>query len=549
MARQWQLGEFKGEDAASPIDIKATVFSNRVDSFRNEATDGAPIEPASWARPLEARVEAEAVLDGPSALALAAEAGVQFLRRLELAGLGALRRAVDWVTLFGFDLAAEGIDTTHLPARAVRRLQLLERRGVDGRRLLGITRDQFRQIVKRQPRMDRVAFRAVFDAWSREYADRIREPGTSGDCWVEDRMEYAFSLGVRTGGGEVVLSADDYPGGHLDWYHFRIDPEATHGLARRPAQRQDIHMLPQPAMFRGQGASRWWEFEDRAVYFGKLSAGPADIARLVVAEYGAVFSDDWFLIPVSVDVGTLNRVENVEVRDVFGGSTKILPTAVLDYDAHGVDRPFRFFELEGDDSAASRRAPWLLVVPALADVQNGKPVERVTLLRDEQANLGWAIEQQIELPTGETMNRRVQWAQSEDTTSVDDLDESEASDAWRYRLQTPVPPWWIPLVPERISDGSPEVRLRRGRMHGWDEIDVGLRGAKGRIIGMARALHIREEEVPRGGVVVTRGWQRARAADGSVHLWMARRKRPGRGDRGSGLEFDVIERKQPILGK
>jgi hypothetical protein len=30
--------------------------------------------------------------------------------------------------------------------------------------------------------------------------------------------------------------------------------------------------------------------------------------------------------------------------------------------------------------------------------------------------------------------------------------------------------------------------------------------------------------------------------DGRVHLWVARRKRPGRGDRGSGLEFDAIKR-------
>lgn len=59
---------------------------------------------------------------------------------------------------------------------------------------------------------------------------------------------------------------------------------------------------------------------------------------------------------------------------------------------------------------------------------------------------------------------------------------------------------------------------------------------------MARALRIYEEEVARGGVQVLRHWKRARGADGRTVVWMARRKRPGRGDRGSGLEFDTILR-------
>jgi hypothetical protein len=546
LSRQWQLGEFKGEDAASPIHVRASVLSNAVATFRNGAEASAPTEPFASNQPLECRVEAEEVLDGPAAIALAAEAGVQLLRRLDLAGLGDVRRAVDWPKHFGFDYAAEGLDTSHLPERTQRRLDLLARRGVDGRKLYAQRPADFAHLTPRVSQATADKLRDVFLAWKKEYAGRFREPGPSGDCWVEERMEYAFSLGVRTGGGEVVLAADEYHGGHLDWYAFRVAPELTHDLERRTAKRQDLDLLPQPAMFRGQPASRFWEFEDRTVYFGNLSAGPADVARLVVAEYGAVFSDDWFLVPVTVDIGTLNRVTKLEVLDVFGGVTPIRSAAEIDHDLYPDGRPFRFFELEGDDSAAIGKAPWLFVPPALAGSQNGKPVELVTMLRDEQANLGWAIEQQIELPTGEPMRRRAQWVRGEDTEDAPAVDASTETDtettAWRYRLQTPVPPWWIPLIPERISESGPEVMLRRSRMQSWSELDPALVGAKGRLVGVARALRIYEEEVPRGGIQVTRAWQRARASDGTVHLWMARKKRPGRGDRGSGLEFDVIER-------
>jgi hypothetical protein len=539
MARQWQLGEFKGEDAASPIHARVTVASNALGTFRNEAAPGARVEPLGAARPLECRVEAETVVDGPGAVGLAAEAGAQFLRRLELAGLGELRRSVGWASELGFGLAAEGIDTTLLPERVRLRLDLLVRRGLDGRRLRALPESALAALVG-EAADDALP---VFRAWRREYDERFDEPGASGDCWIDERCEYGFSLGVATGEGEVVLEADEYPGGRVDWHSFRVAKEASHGLGRGAPEVQRMELLPQPAMFRGQGAPRWWEFEDRRVYFGNLSAGPADVARLVVAEYGTVFSDDWFVIPVAVGVGTLSRVTRLDVLDVFGVTTEVKAAAANDHERYGTSRPFRFFELEGDDSAERGLAPWLLVPPALADSQHGRPVEHVTLVRDEQANLGWAIEHVVELPTGGALRRRLQGRGGTEHpgTRPTGTGDPEGDLPWRYRLQSPVPPWWIPLVPERTGVGA-DMRLRRARMGSWEELDPAMAGAKGRLVGMARPLRLYEEEVPRGGVSVTRRWERARGPDGRVHVWMARRKRPGRGDRASGLAFDAIQR-------
>ena len=78
LARQWQVGEFAGEDAASPVQIRAEVRWQPVGEVR---VGGAPPEALDKdAAPLEARVECEGVTDGPARLRLAAESGRQLLR-------------------------------------------------------------------------------------------------------------------------------------------------------------------------------------------------------------------------------------------------------------------------------------------------------------------------------------------------------------------------------------------------------------------------------------------------------------------------------------
>ena len=61
-----------------------------------------------------------------------------------------------------------------------------------------------------------------------------------------------------------------------------------------------------------------------------MSSGPADVVRLVVAEFAAVFSDDWRLIPIRLPVGSLTRVERLDVLDSFGRELRIRSTALED---------------------------------------------------------------------------------------------------------------------------------------------------------------------------------------------------------------------------
>ncbi len=222
LARQWQLGEFKGEDAASPVHLRARLHTSRIATFRNDAVPDAEVEQFASHTPLNCRVEAEQVLDGPAAILLAAEAGVQFLRRLDRADLGDLRRAVDWPAVLGFDASTSDGALGRLPAREADPARTDRPTRAGRPPAVPVDAAGLRALAPAGVIVDAERLAAVLHTWRGEYAGRIAGPQESGDCWSDERFEYQFSLGVATGDGEVVLRADEYPGGQLDWYALRV---------------------------------------------------------------------------------------------------------------------------------------------------------------------------------------------------------------------------------------------------------------------------------------------------------------------------------------
>ena len=165
---------------------------------------------------------------------------------------------------------------------------------------------------------------------------------------------------------------------------------------------------------------------------------------------------------------------------------------------------------------------------------DGPVLEEVMLLRDELANLGWAVERRLESPLEVGIE-----------TARDVVDLAPAPEAPRevpvYRLASPVPAHWIPLLPVRVADDSAEVRLARGAV-------LDLSGTPRTITSEARLLDpgegrllIREEEVPREGVVVRRTYQAARWYDGRLFVWTGNRASIGSGEGSSGLAFDDLD--------
>jgi hypothetical protein len=165
----------------------------------------------------------------------------------------------------------------------------------------------------------------------------------------------------------------------------------------------------------------------------------------------------------------------------------------------------------------------------------GPVLEEVMLVRDEMANIAWAVERRLESPL------EVGLETARDTL---DLDETPGPhDIPLYRLASPVPDHWIPLLPVRPSDSSAEVRLARGAVLHVDG-QPRVVGAQVQILqptDPSARLLIREEEVPREGVVVRRMYQAARWHDGRLFVWAANRASVGRGEASSSLTFDGLD--------
>jgi hypothetical protein len=372
-------------------------------------------------------------------------------------------------------------------------------------------------------------------------------------AWVTPRLEYRFGVSAAISSGAIELEAPEYPGGRLDWFHFDVRPAPDAAKEPKPArgpiegripvpdeindpkpvpglESKALSSLASPLTFAGMPASRWWEFEDHDVDFGDLAGGPDDLARSVIAAYAMVAGDDWFVVPCTLTAGSLAQVRTMRVLDDFGSSTPISATAVGDRRAG--NRPWRFFELSGDPGPGRDEAPRLFLPPVLAGVEQGRPLESVVFRRDEMANLAWAIERRVESP----------WGRAVDRDSAIAPPSPPTPGVWDYTLMTTVPASWVPLVPvQRTGNLWPQIALRRGRIAHARGDETAPTDPRSVLLHADEPFILEEEEVPHGGVRVTRRYQMARDSDGGVHVWVGRRKTPASGPmRRTPLRFDRL---------
>jgi hypothetical protein len=185
--------------------------------------------------------------------------------------------------------------------------------------------------------------------------------------------------------------------------------------------------------------------------------------------------------------------------------------------------------------AAGKVAPFFLLASGPGAVQVGPTVEEVHFTRDEMANMAWGSEHVTENALGEP------WPAHERDTAVEAVRSGGAPAAGQepgpphlhYRIQTPVPEHWIPLVPVSLDPIRGEVAFERAAMF---RAAGGLTSPAGRVL--ATSSPIREEALPRIGVRIPRAASRTRWIDGTTHLWISRRRRVGAGEGNSGLLFD-----------
>jgi hypothetical protein len=353
---------------------------------------------------------------------------------------------------------------------------------------------------------------------------------------VTDRLEYRFSVAGNTDAGELVLAAPEYLGGRLEWYDLDVDADPSHTLTAPPEEGASavVHLLPTRVTFPGMPAERFWEFEDAAVDLGAVSAAAEDLGRLLTVEFATVFGNDWWSVPVPAQFGGLVGVRSLVVRDTFGENVLVEPTET----ASSATASWRMFRLtDGALAAGSGPAPaMLLLAPVVAGPLSADPVEELLLLRDEMANLAWAVERVVEGADGRPRDRSIEYGSRLTAAAPPQL----ASPAdLVYVLQTTVPEHWIPLVPVRDPGGSTAVVLQRGSLLTQDGTARPITAQGILLAPEVSPWYFHEEEVPRAGLRVRRVPSVARWLDGMTYAWVSRQVGSGRGEGSSGLQFDI----------
>ncbi|MCM3873671.1 MAG: hypothetical protein ND895_23540 [Pyrinomonadaceae bacterium] len=547
LARQWQLGEFQGEDNGSPIMARWRGEAARLTRYHSGAIApntrvDAPSYDASM--PLETVVEREKTLPTTQTvlekLRLAAEAGQHFLRMLEqMREQGTLAR--DYREAFVRQYPFPELTTAQraiLDVDSLSFFDLMASRVPDGRRLYAEFKSPGGIVIKPTLQIalgDVAEVKETARLWTQWLETLFAEPAAGNPPWLPERMEYAFSVGTRFKDGERVLTAQEYFEGHLDWYAFDANGEVTLGGATdNPSTEVMRTAIPAPVSFRGMPAARFWEFEDAQVDFGSVDAGPTDLLRMLLVEFALAYSNDWFVIPVELNIGSIYQTRSLVITDTFGVRTLIKPASEL-AEPFSTWRMFQHSPLRG--SGAKPASNLFFLPPSLLKCLESRPIEEVLFLRDEMANLAWAIERVVESPAERPLNRfEADLEHKRRSEQESPSQPATISAVQRYRLSTETPDYWVPLLPVRTKDG---LRLKRGAVLKTDGLSEPVH-AVGRILESGTELSVFEEEVPREGVRVTRSYQFTRWIDGSSHLWIGRRKGAGRGEGSSGLQFDSL---------
>jgi hypothetical protein len=136
--------------------------------------------------------------------------------------------------------------------------------------------------------------------------------------------------------------------------------------------------------------------DDAKVAYGLLSAGPTDLAHLLMIEYASSYGNDWYIVPLSTRVGTVTRVDSLVVTDTFGVRSLLRPIG-------DPALPKPFFSMWQSSAARAAGEPLAAPIvnrfflpPTIGRSLDNALLEDVLFIRDEMANVAWGIERSIE---------------------------------------------------------------------------------------------------------------------------------------------------------
>ncbi len=514
LTRQWQFGEFQAEDAASPVTAQILGEHKKLD--RVNFPDNHIVN-YDESIPIEVQVERENLTGN---LFIATQMARYFLRLIRDKGL-----AVAYLDKF---LLKYKLDDSLIDKNDYDGLQLFiaaQGQVFDGYQLYKDMGTQFEQWMNDEgiPPADQQQFMIIsepFKSWiNRTYGLTL----AATNAWLPEKLEYQFALGSSLS-PQTQLTASQYSEGHLDWYSFDLDKQER---GDKDVVENFVSFIPAPIAFKGMPNPRFWMMEEQRTDFGNIDTSTTGLLHLLLAEFGLVYSNDWFMLPYPMNINTLCEIKGITITDVFGQHTLIRPAG---RGSESVWQRWAMFHLT-DVNNLNGNSSFFYLPPSLTKVLTSEPLEQVNFLRDEMANLVWAVEHRVPSQAGKGVSGDEMALKDQPITSFTPINDTVQI---RYVAGTTVPDNWIPFIPVHIEGSDREIRLQRARMPATP-------GAKGLILTeKAAPYYVDEVGIPRPGIAVSRYFQRTRWTNGTTYLWVGRDKKAGKGEGWSNLRFDQI---------
>lgn len=508
LARQWQTGEFRGEDCGRAVSVHVAAEVQALSALRPGGPDKGhapvPLDPGAV---IEPGIEAEPW--SPPSLRERAEAAAALVAALVPLGWGG---EAAMAAACPFDLA----DPHLIASRPDPFWQHIARRLPDGEAVALAMEAGTPDWLNGEPQPVQDAAAVWLDWYRRNVSPR----GRAGDSWHADRLEYRFGLQAGEGADARRLEAPCHLGGAVDW--CTLDLAEGKGLggdaAAAPVEQRSTRVHASRLRYAGMPDNRLWAMEDGLVNFGVTDVQPHDLARLMLLEYATIFGNDWLVAPLDVPRGALVRVTEVSYRTTFGEEVVLDPAGeALDTRRKG---RFRLFHTDGPKGAE----PCFVIPPNPRPALEGEPREEVVFARDETANVVWAIEKRVEGADGRGRDRA-----SEVPPLAPPAGPQGGADA-AWTLEVLPAAHWVPVVP--VPKGGQGFILRKGSFDGTDR-------AQGHVLSPT-PFDLQDEEVPREGVRLRRVPAILRDEDGRLLRWTARRVSTAWGEAASTLAYDVL---------
>ncbi len=547
LTKQWQTGEFRAEDAGSPVTAKIHVQSSRLSKYKAGNGDFQELEVDI---PLEGKVEQKKIPFHRNVsklnIDIRLQMGQYWLRLLKKHGLDFGKK---YIKKYSFVVPPKSRETDYIYAQKdiIQCLKAVSGRCLDGYSLYekivqsGSASDGITSHDPAKTKLDNLG--SDFRKW---FEKLYLQPSTeSNNAWLPDRLEYQFKCALDGEKKEYVVSAEEYYNGHLDWYAFDLQ-ENENSVKGSTIQKFTDSFIPSHVAFEGMPDTRWWKFEDNKTSFGDIKPSTTDISKLLLIEFGLVFANDWFLIPFTLPIGSLTKVRGLTVTNNFGETFWIESAE----QANAVKFEWSLFKLHADKFSEA-----LFLAPTATKVHEAESVEEVLLIRDEMSNMVWGIEKIVPTLFGYGANgdeyalqiRRYHESMIKDVKVPSDIPYAAQIS---YLAMTTVPENWIPFIPVHIKNHNRQVQLQRASMLRIIDGDplapikikpmtsILREGLENKPLPLPYYIH--EEEVQRTGTKIIQSFQRTRWTNGEIFVWLGMKKKTGRGEGSSGLAFDQI---------